>query len=198
MKLNWVNISFFFKKENLVKAFAKSQETPSSQGHVLFSGVRRGRTIPSGKSLEETLGEAEEGELKIADHPEALIQKYRSLRYSKDKKKDASRFDSFELNGNFSPISMLFSIANYLARRDAKKYSKPLVANSDGHHPKDIGKTYNIFDPKSLNYSSEKAFRDSITYNVREGNFTTRFTPIPFWRVFHHALMMGVYKIFKR
>ena len=188
----------FFKKGNKIKALGKSQEIPTAQGHVLISGMKRGKNIPSGSSLEETLSGTEERELKTADHPYALVEHSGTLRNSEDPERDAYMFDGLEKNGNFSPFSFPFSIANYLAKRASKKYHKPLVTNSDGHHPKDIGKTYNTFDSSYLDYSSEQSFRDSITYAVKDNNFERTFKPIPFLRVFHHALMMVLYKIFKK
>ena len=192
------NYFTFFKKGDKVKVLGKSQEIPTSQGHVLISGMKRHKNISSSKSLDETLSQAYDNELKIADHPYTPIAKSGILRNSKNSEQDASKFDSLEENGNFSFFSFPFSIANYLVKRESKKYQIPLVTNSDGHHPKDIGKTYNIFDSQSLDYSSERNFRDSINYLVRFGDFETKFTPIPPWRVFHHILMVGLYSIFKK
>jgi hypothetical protein len=185
----------FFKKDNEINGLGKSQEVPTNQGHALFAGLKRNKQISSGKSLDETLAEATDNESKIADHPYAIVEKSGILMYSRRRKQDAQKFDALEKNGNFSFFSMPFSLANYFARRAGKKYRKPVVANSDGHHPKDIGKTYNIFKAKDLDYSSEKTLRDSINYAVKNDNFETRFTPIPFWRVFHHVLMVGIYII---
>ena len=188
----------FFKKAEEVKALAKSQEVPTSQGHVLISAMKRYKNISSSKSLDEILAEADDNELKTADHPYTLIEKSGTLRRSKNPEQDARKFDNLEQNGNFSFFSFPFSIANYLVKRASKKYQIPLIANSDGHHPKDIGKTYNILDPQNLDYSFERAFRDSINYEVREGRFDTKFSPIPFYRVFHHILMVVLHKIFKK
>ena len=188
----------FFKKGKEIKGIGKSQEIPTSQGHVLIPGMERNKYIPSGKSLEEALAEADDEELKIAEHPYTIVERSGTLRRSKNPKEDAKKFDALEENGNFSFFSFPFSIANYLARRAAKKYNKPLVVGSDGHHKKDIGETYNIFDSQNLDYTSERNFRDSINYSIREEKFSTKFTPIPFWRVFHHALMMGIYSLFKK
>ena len=188
----------FFKKGEKIKVLGKSQEIPTAQGHVLVSGMKRNKNISSSKSLDETLAETEEGELRIADHPYAFVEHSGTLRNSKDPERDAHKFDALEKNGNFSFVSMPFSPANYLVERASNKYQIPLLVNSDGHHPKDIGKTYNTFNHGYLDYSSEKAFRDSIVYNVREGNFDTTFKPIPFWRVFHHVLMVVLHKILKK
>jgi hypothetical protein len=70
-----------------------------------------------------------------------------------------------------------------------------LLADSDGHHPKDIGKIYNIFSSKYLNYSSERAFRDSINNAARGNKFETRYRPIPPYRIFHHFMMVVLNKI---
>ena len=186
------------RKEGKIIALGKSQEIPTAQGHVLVSGVKRNKEISSNNSLEETLWETEECELKTADHPYAIVEHSGTLRNSKSPERDAYLFDALEKNGNFSFVSMPFSPANYLAERASKKYQIPLLANSDGHHPKDIGKTYNTFDSSYLNYSSERSFRDSIAYAVRNNNFERTFTPIPFWRVFHHILMIVLHKILKK
>lgn len=178
----------FAKKDERVITLGKSQEINTSQGHVLFVGLKRYKKFSVKKSLDETLKEVD-GELKIADHPYAIVQGI----FRKDKiKKEIEKFDALEKNGNFY---FPFSIANWKALRAGKKYKKSVLSNPDGHHPKDIGKTYNVFDSRDLNYSSERAFRDSINYAVREGNFETRFKPIPPWRIFHHILMIGIYKL---
>jgi predicted metal-dependent phosphoesterase TrpH len=117
------------------------------------------------------------------------------LSYSKNQEKDAGKLDALERNGNFY---LPFSFANRRAIRKARKYEKSLVADSDGHHPKDIGKTYNIFSSENINYKSEKLFRDSINENVREGNFEYQFRPIPIYRVFHHALMIVMNYFFRK
>jgi len=160
--------------------------------------MERYKNIPSSKSLDETLAEADDNELKTADHPYAIVEKSGTLRNSENPKKDISKFDTLEENGNFSFLSMPFSLANYLVKRASKKYKKPLVRNSDGHHPKDIGKTYNTFNSQNLDYSSERNFRDSINYAVRNNAFETTFKPIPFWRVFHHILMTVLYRTLKK
>ncbi len=183
----------FFKKEGKIKVLGNSKEIESKEGHIVLAGIKRNKRIDSSKisSLEEALAEATDGELKIADHPYTLLDgKSGTLRRSKNPEQDAKKFDALEQNGNFYfPIS----ISNILVKR--KNYNKPIISNSDGHHPKDIGKTYNILDTQNLDYSSERAFRDSINYEIRQGNFDTIFSPIPMWRVFHHALMMGIYMI---
>jgi hypothetical protein len=215
----------FAKKGEKVIAIGKSQEVPTLQGHALFAGLRRNKRFTNNKSLDETLAEARDGELKIADHPYVAVQRMGILRSSikdyKNKRKIKGevkqvegkpiklttyiiqnsiknytkdiikKFDTLEQNGNFS-------FANWRARRVAGYYNKPILSNPDGHHPKDIGKTYNTFDSKDLIYTSERVFRDSINYNVRERKFETTFRPIPIYRIFHHALMIGLNKLFGR
>jgi len=178
----------FAKKDGRTVALGKSQEVPTKQGHMLFSGLRIGKRISDKRELEETLKEANDGELKIADHPYVKMRGQNGiLAKSKNEKDYIKKVDSLERNGNFY---LPFSIANWKVYRSSRKYSKPLLANSDGHHPKDMGNTYNIFNSKSLNYSSERAFRDSINNTVRENNFETRFNPIPPYRIFHHVMMI--------
>ena len=184
----------FAKKGDRVVALGKSQEVFTNQGHILFSGLKRNKRFSDKKSLEKTLEEVD-GELKIADHPYIKIKCQNGvLANSKNPEQDIKKFDALERNGNFY---LPFSIANWRAIKNSKKYNKPLVANPDGHHPEDIGKTYNTFYSKDLNYNSEKAFRDSINYAVIDEKFTTRFNPIPPWRIFHHVFMIGVNKIYE-
>ena len=77
------NYFTFAKKDGKVIALGKSQEVPSKSGHVLFAGVKRNKKISDGKSLDETLKEANDGELKIADHPYAKIGKIGVMTNSK-------------------------------------------------------------------------------------------------------------------
>ena len=186
----------FAKKEERIVFFGKSHEIRTDRGHFLFSGIRRDKRFSDRKPLEEILKEATDNELKIADHPYAKLKGQNGIMAtSKNPEEDAKKIDAFERNGNFC---LPFSLANWKAVKYSKEYSKPLVANSDGHHPRDIGETYNIFNRKYLNYTSERAFRDSINNAVRDNNFTYNFRPIPFWRVFHHALMIGMHYIFDK
>ncbi len=183
----------FAKKGERTVAIGKSQETATDRGHFLFSGLKKEKRFSDKKPLEETLKEATDNELKIADHPYAKLKGQNGIMAtSKNPEEDAKKIDAFERNGNFC---LPFSLANWKAIRYSEKYHKPLVADSDGHHPRDIGKTYNIFNSKDLIYTSEKAFRDSINDNVRKGNFDYKFRPIPLWRVFHHGMMIGIHYI---
>jgi len=180
-------------KDGRVIALGKSQEVATTRGHFLFAGLRRNKRFSDRKSLEETLGEANDDELKIADHPYAKLKGQNGIMAtSENQKEDMKKVDALERNGNFS---LPFSLANWRAIKYSEKYSKPLVADSDGHHPRDIGNTYNIFKTKDLSYSSERIFRDSINYAVRNNNFEYQFMPIPFWRIFHHAMMIGIHYI---
>lgn len=183
----------FAKKGKRVVALGKSHEVATTRGHILFSGIRRDKRFSVKKSLEETLKEANDGELKIADHPYAILKGQNGIMAtSKNQEEDAKKVDAFERNGNFC---LPFSLANLRAIKNSEKYDKPLVADSDGHHPRDIGETYNIFSSKYLNYTSERAFRDSINNAVRNNTFEYRFVPIPFWRIFHHGMMIGIHYI---
>lgn len=180
----------FFKKEGKVFALGKSQEIPTEQGHILFAGIKRVKKFSDGKSLNDTLKEANDNELKISDHPYAKLRGQNGvIAYSNNEERDIKKFDALERNGNFY---LPFSLANWRALRAGRKYGKHVLANSDSHNPKDIGKTYNIFNTKHLDYSSERAFRDSINYNVEIGSYGTHFSPVPPWRIFHHALMIGM------
>jgi hypothetical protein len=186
----------FFKKNNVVKGVGKSQEVPTKLGHTLFAGVKRGKNLSDNKLLDETLKEVDDEELKIADHPFCGIKGQNGIMaYSKNREKDAKKFDAFEINGNFH---LPFSFTNWRAVKYSKKYNIPLLANSDGHHPKDIGKCYNIFQSKDLKYSSEREFRDSINNSVRENKFETHYSPTPLYRIFHHALMIFIGRIFDK
>jgi hypothetical protein len=186
----------FAKKGERVIALGKSQETRSDRGHILFSGIRRGKKFSDRKPLDDILKEANDLELKIADHPYARLKGQNGvMATSKNQKEDAMKVDAFERNGNFY---FPFSIANWKAIKYSRKYHRSLLADSDGHHPRDIGKTYNTFKSKDLVFTSERVLRDSINYAVRNNNFEYHFTPIPFWRVLHHAMMIGVNYIIGR
>jgi len=186
----------FAKKDNRVIALGKSHEIATTRGHILFSGIKQGKKFSVQKSLEETLKEVNDAELKVADHPYAKLKGQNGIMAtSKNQEEDAKKVDAFEKNGNFY---LPFSLANWRAIKNSEKYDKPLIADSDGHHPRDIGKTYNTFDARDLNYTSERAFRDSINNAVRNNNFEYRFRPIPIWRVFHHAMMIGIHYIIEK
>ena len=186
----------FFKKDGIVKAVGKSQEVPTKQGHILFAGIKREKKFSDGRSLDETIKEADDGELKIADHSFCGIKGQNGvLAYSKNREKDAKKVDTLEINGNFY---FPFSLANWKAVKYSKKYNIPILANADGHHPKDVGDCYNLFKSDSLEYSSERAFRDSINCQVKEKRFETHYSPIPIYRIFHHVLMIVMNKWFNK
>ncbi|MEK6820482.1 MAG: hypothetical protein AABX71_02105 [Nanoarchaeota archaeon] len=176
---------FIKNKSGRVIALGKSQEVPTREGHLLYSGVEHGKRFKAGKSLEEYCRE-EDGELKTADHAygfEGILRKNKNY---------AEKVDALERNGNFYfPLSF----SNIRAYLSSKKHKKPLIANSDGHHPKDIGGTCNIFESSDLKYENEREFRDSINNAVRENKFKARFSIIPPWRILHHAFMIGLYMI---
>lgn len=182
----------FAKKEGKVVALGKSQEVFTARGHFLFAGIKRGKKFSVKQSLEQTLAEATDGELKIADHPYAKLKGQNGVMATSQKpEEDAKKVDAFERNGNFH---FPFSFANRKAIKYSRKYKKPLVADSDGHHPRDIGKTYNIFYSRNLSYTSERAFRDSINNAVRSNRFEYHYRPTPVYRIFHHLLMMVLNK----
>lgn len=186
----------FAKKEGRVVALGKSQEVFTARGHILFAGIKRGKKFTIKQSLEQTLAEATDNELRIADHPYVKLRGQNGvMATSKNPEEDAKKVDAFERNGNFH---FPFSLANLKAIKYSRKYNKPLVADSDGHDPRDIGETYNILISRKLNYKSEKAFRDSIKENVIRGDFDYHYKPIPIWRVFHHVLMIGMNYLFKK
>ena len=183
----------FAKKNGKVIALGKSQEVFTKQGHVLLAGLKREKKISDGKSLDETLKEANDKELKIADHAFCKIKgQHGILAYSTKREEDTNKADALEENGNFYfPVST----ANYKARKYSKMYNKPLLCDSDGHHPKDIGRTYNRFKSEYLSYNSERDFRDSINKAVKQNKFTGIYSPIPPYRIFHHAMMIFINKL---
>ncbi len=180
----------FAMKDGKVVALGKSQEIPTHQGHLLVAGIERNKRIPLHKSLDETL-EYVEDELVIADHPYAAKSwsAAKGILKSEDGLRYITKFDALERNGNtYFP----FSLSNIRTERAAKTYNKPFVANADGHHIKDIGNAYNIFNPADLNYESEEEFRNSIKQKVIEKKFATKFSPVPLWRILHHIWMLGI------
>lgn len=186
----------FVKRDGKIKAIGKSQEVPTQSGHVLFAGIKRGKKFCDEKTLDETIIEANDGELKIADHPYCSIKGQNGIMTtSKNPEETAKKVDCFERNGNFY---FPFFLADWKVMKYSRKYNKPLIADADGHHPKDIGKCYTIFESKNLKYNSEKEFRDSINKAVIENRFETHYHPIPIYRIFHHALMIVINKIFNK
>jgi|GEM_PF-3059171 len=161
----------FARKNSKVIVLAKSQEVPTKQGDVVIAGAR-GKSFKNNQNLEETLSEVSD-ELTIGE-------------------KYDSRLNAVQVDGNFY---FPFSFRNLNAKIAGRKHKKPVVYNADGHHPKDIGKTYNRFNSRDLKYSDEKAFLDSIKRAVIEKKFRGRFMPIPPQRIFHHILMIILYKI---
>lgn len=182
-------------KTGRVIALGKSHEVSTTRGHFLFAGLKREKRFPIGRSLEETLREANDGELKIADHPYVKLKGQNGvMSSSKNPEQDAKKVDAFERNPNFY---FPFSLADWKVIKYSKKYHKPLVEDEDGHHPRDIGKNYNIINRKYLNYTSKRAFRDSINNAVKNSNFErSRYRPIPFWRIFHHIMMVTLNKVY--
>jgi len=187
------NYFIFFKKEERVFAFGKSQEIPIKMGeHVLVSGLRRNKKLEERLTFDELKRECNDNEILIADHPYAISGLFKK---SKEKEEQIiNQVDCLERNGNFY---FPFSWADWKVKRAAKRYKKSLIANADGHHPKDIGKTYNEFETDFLSYDSEISFRDSIKSAIIENRFLTHYSPIPIYRVFHHALMKAIYGIRK-
>jgi hypothetical protein len=183
------------KKGTKIIVIGKSQEVPTKQGHLLVAGLKRNKKITNEKSLDETLSEINDNELKIADPPYVRVEHSGILRNSKNVQEEIKKFDAIERNGNFY---LPFSTSDIRTRFSAKKYNKVVVTDSDGHHPKDIGKTYNSIFSNVVNYDSELSFRDSINKAIRENKFEGHYSRIPPHRIFHHMLMIGIYTLYQK
>jgi len=159
-----------------VIALGHSKEFKSKEMHFIAAGVKRDSKYEFSKkfSLDEALKKLTDGEL-------ACGEKYHE------------NLESVQVDGNFY---LPFSARSWKAKRAGKKKGIPVLYNKDGHHPKDIGKMYNFFNSKDLNYSSEKAFRNSINNAVRNKQFEYHYSPVPPWRIFHQVMMMFFNKIF--
>jgi hypothetical protein len=176
----------FAKKDNSVVGLGHSKEIETNEGHFGAYGVKRDRIITSNIStLEDALKQVNDGELKNMHHPATIWdRKSGILRNRKKPKEDVEKFDALEINSNFC---FPFSLSNQITQRIGRKYKKPLLYNTDGHDEKDRCKSYNIFDTNKIEYTSERAFRDSISYLVRNNDFSKRFRPIPLWRTLYHG-----------
>jgi hypothetical protein len=184
----------FFKKDGIVKALAKSHEIATTRGHVLLSLIKQDKKFSVRKSLEETLAEANDNELKGADHSFVKLRGQNGvLATSTNLAEDAEIIDYAEVNGNFDKP---FSSNTKKVLAFASEYDKPVVYNSDEHSPRGITKrkrrNYNIFDSRNLRYTSERDFRDSMIEAVRNKEFAHNYHPNPLFRVLHHGLMIGV------
>ncbi len=163
-------------KNRRVIALGHSKEIEAKEMHFIAAGVKRDSKYEFKKkfSLDEALG-------KLTDDELTSGEKYHE------------KLQSVQVDGNFF---FPFSTRSLKARKIGKKKKVPVIYCKDGHHPKDIGGMYVSFDPKNIKYDSEKEFRDSINNAVRNKKFGHRFSPVPPWRIFHHAVMMGLNYIF--
>ncbi len=162
----------FAKKQGKIVVLGHSKEIETQKGHIILSGCNSEKisSPDSTESLEKAVLESNDNELLIGE-------KYNP------------RLDAVQVDGNFY---LPFFLNNWRAKKQARKHNVPLVYNEDGHHPKDIGDTYNIFNSEDLNYNSEIEFRNSIKQAVLGKNFNTRFDPIPPHRILHHIIMTGL------
>ncbi|MDO8528492.1 MAG: hypothetical protein Q7S06_01210 [Nanoarchaeota archaeon] len=156
-----------------VIALGHSVEFESKEMHFVAAGVKRDSKYEFSKkfSLDEAIVKLNDNELTMGE------------KYSK-------KLKAVQVDSNFY---LPFSIRSWMAKRNGRKNKVPVVYSGDGHHPKDIGNTYNILNPKNLKYNSEKTFRDSINSEIMKNEFSHHYSPIPPWRIFHHVFMMGVF-----
>jgi hypothetical protein len=188
----------FFKKNGKVKFLGKSQEVPCKDErakHVLFVGLRRDKRFSSGKTLDETLAEATDRELKGADHAFLNLPSYSgALAHCKweNLETEIAKFDYLERSGfTYFPLSL----SNIKTMMAGKEFGKSVAFGKDGHHPDDMGGGYNEFKSEYIDYSSQRAFRNSINDCVRDGNFEMHFKRVPARRILYHFFTDALRKI---
>lgn len=141
--------------------FVPGVEVTTKEGHVLALGVRE--NIPKKLSIQETIDRIHDlGGMAIAPHP------YAGFRASSIK--DAVRrykFDAVEVINGGTRIRAIRK-----AYRVAKELKLPMVAGSDSHYWKDIGKIYNIIECDSI---------DSLFREIRKGRVVMKGRPFGFY-----------------
>lgn len=151
----------------------KSQEIPTEQGHVLFTGVRKNNHIKPYRNIEEVFLDADDLTIIIADHPLWVMPKGNPLGIGEENLiRYSSKFHAAELNGS---SWLLARHANTNLEKLSKKINLPLIANSDAYGFTlpfifgvapflDIGKTYTEFEIKDLHLGDI----DSLLYSLKE------------------------------
>jgi len=114
-------------------------EITSAEGHIIALGVRE--IVPQKLSADETIQKihGQEG-VAIIPHPYDPVcecVKIANLR---------AKPDAVE---TMNADALSFSISNYLARKDARKFGLPEVGGSDSHIPQSIGDCYTLIDSPS-------------------------------------------------
>jgi len=127
-------------------------EITSRDGHVIGLGIKE--SIPARLSAEETIRRIHsQGGVAIIPHPyDPVSERIRIGQLNE-------RPDAVE---TVNADALSFRISNWLARRDAKRYSLPEVGGSDSHIPETVGDAYTII-------MSESVSIDDIIAAVRAG-----------------------------
>lgn len=181
--------------------FYKGEEIQTSEGHVYFAGGKSGRenNIPHGRSLDDTLNEAEKEVCK--DNPDRRVKMssadhaYGLLGIGKKATDEQKRrIDVYEWSGDF----VQGTLGNKKAEKEATRLDKPLVTGEDSHRPKAVGRCYNIYDGRNLDYNSGERFMAS----KREETIKKKFVPVKrrgsLFASLHHMVMNTLYHwIFK-
>lgn len=158
-----------------------SDEKPTSEGHFLIVGNKRGTPHvkpyqPFGESLEEA---KKNSVFLIADHPLMMLRDVRSSGMGEENlRKYTDYFSAAELNGNVRwPF---FWEVNRKTEEMCESMGIPVVANSDSYgmvvplsHLKpalfsNIGKTYNEFERDELDLNSIESFLGSAKNSIEE------------------------------
>ncbi len=184
----------------------KSQEIPTEQGHVLFTGVRKNNHIKPYRNIEEVFSDTEDSII-IADHPLWIIPKGNPLGIGeKNLIKYSSKFHAAELNGS---AWLLARHANPNLEKLAKEINLPLIANSDAYGFTlpfifgvapflDIGKTYTEFERKDLQLEDIDSLIYSLKENIVEGKCKPHLKKNNPLTIFQHAFFTLGYSRLKK
>jgi predicted metal-dependent phosphoesterase TrpH len=114
-------------------------EISSRDGHIVALGVKE--KIPPRLTADETVARIhDQGGIAIIAHPHDPVSERVKIAQLK------TRPDAVE---TMNADALSFTISNWLARRDAKKFGLPEVGGSDSHIPQTIGDVYTIIDAES-------------------------------------------------
>jgi len=171
------NAVYIPEKDVLV---VKGQEVPTKQGHLLVLGLRKDISMKSGRTLEDTIKEANDNDgIIIADHPfycEGIGS------YLTENPELLQKFDGIEVHNSEAALRLPF-LTPKNANKKAKKffnswretYDLAEIYSSDGHSLREIGRDYtNIRMP--LDYQSVESSEELIIA-LRNGLKASRHLP---------------------
>ncbi len=174
----------------------KSQEIPTQEGHVLFSGIERGRFYEPSKPLEQTLKEADELTIVIADYAEAVFEDNSMGIGEETLLKYRDYFTAAEYNAG---IWLVFPWANKKIEKICATENMSLIASSDAYSSimpfiggfpfSNIGKTYTEFNKSTIDFSDIDSLLYSLKQNIIDEKFKIKKKRNSVPSILHHVVM---------